>query len=120
MFDGKMEVFKRKASLLAGGHVTQMPGVITYSSMITRETVCIAFTMAALDDINVTAADVLNSYVMTLNRENIRSALGQEIGDNACKSAIIIRVLYEPTSAGVPFKAYLAQFMHELEPYRLW
>ena len=76
-----------------------------------RETVCIALTMAVLHDLEVKAADVLNAYVMAPNHEKIWSVLGPEFGDDACKSAVIVRALYGLKSAGVSFRAYLAQYM---------
>ena len=42
VFDIKMEDFWRKACLVVGGHMTQLPDNVTYSSVVTRETVCIA------------------------------------------------------------------------------
>ena len=91
VFDIKMEDFKRKAQLVVGGHMTNIPGTITYSYVVTRETVCIALTMAALHDLVVKAADVLNAYVMAPNHEKIWTVLGPEFGDNAGESAVIIR-----------------------------
>ena len=37
--------------------------VITYSSVVTRETVCIALIMAGFHDLEVKAADALNAYL---------------------------------------------------------
>ena len=71
VFDIKMEDFHRKACLMEGGHMTHRPDTITYSSVVTRETVCISLTMAVLHDLNVKAADVLNAYVMTPNHKMI-------------------------------------------------
>ena len=48
--DGK---FTRKARLVAGGHTTNTPASLTYSSVVAQDTVCIAFVIAALNDINV-------------------------------------------------------------------
>ena len=48
VFGIEIEDFGRIACLLVEGHVTQMPDVIIYSSMATREAVYIAITMAAL------------------------------------------------------------------------
>ena len=53
VFDIKMEYFKRKAYVLVGGHATHMLKAITYSSMVTRETICIALPMAMLHDVEV-------------------------------------------------------------------
>ena len=49
---------------------------ITYSSVVNRETVCIALTMVALHDLEIKAADVLNAYVMAPNCEKIWTVLG--------------------------------------------
>ena len=46
-----MEDFHRKVCLEARGHMTHILDTITYSSVVTRETVCIALTMEALHDI---------------------------------------------------------------------
>ena len=50
-FDIKMQDFYTKVYLVEGGHENHIPDVITYSSVVTRETVCIALTMAALHDL---------------------------------------------------------------------
>ena len=64
---------------------------ITYSCVVSRETVCIALTVAALHDLEVKSADVLNAYMMVCNREKIWTILGPKFGDNAGKFAIIVR-----------------------------
>ena len=86
----------------------------TYFSVVMRETVCIALNMAALHDLEVKAADVLNTYVMAPKREKIQTVLGPEFGDNTGKSAMIVRALYGFKNAGALFRAHLAQCMQEL------
>ena len=46
VFDIKMVDFGRKARLVAGGHVTDTPAAMTYASVVSRETVHIALTIA--------------------------------------------------------------------------
>ena len=58
-----MEDFRRKAQLVAGGHMPETPKCMTYSSFVGRETVRIALTIAALNDLQVKAGDVMNAYV---------------------------------------------------------
>ena len=89
--DIEMEDLHRKAHLVAGGHKAHTLDAITYSSVITRDTVCIALTMAGLHDLEVEAVDVLNVDVMAPNHEKIWMVLGPEFGDDAGKSAIIVR-----------------------------
>ena len=58
VWDVKMEDFRRKARLVAGGHMTTAPAAVTYASVVTRETVRIALTLAALNDLQVKCGDV--------------------------------------------------------------
>ena len=58
LFDVKMDDFKTKACLVAGGHVTHMPDMITYSNIVTRQTIGIALTIAMLHDLGVNTTDV--------------------------------------------------------------
>ena len=53
IFDVKLDGFVRKARLVAGGHQTESPAVLTYASVVSRETVRIALTIAALNDLEV-------------------------------------------------------------------
>ena len=89
-----MKDFSRKACLVTGDHRTHTSDVVTYSSVVMRDIVHIALTMAALHDLVVKAADILSAYMMAFNREKIWTVLGPEFGDNTCKSVIIIRALY--------------------------
>ena len=64
IFDINLDGFRRKARLVAGGHQTEPPAsVLTYASVVSRETVRIAFTIAALNDLQVKASDVQNAYL---------------------------------------------------------
>ena len=51
IFDMKMEEFRCKARLVAGGHRTKAPVTITYANVVSRETVRIALLMAALNNL---------------------------------------------------------------------
>ena len=53
IYDVKMEGFKRKARLVAGGHMTTNPSAVTYASVVSRKSVRIALTLAALNDSEV-------------------------------------------------------------------
>ena len=59
-----------------------------------EKTVFIVLTMAALHDLEVKAADLLNAYVMAPSHEKIWAVLGPEFGDDAGKSALIVRALH--------------------------
>ena len=71
MFNIEMKDFQRKALLVAGSHMIHTLGTITYSDVVTRETVCIALTMVVLHGLEVKTADVLNASVLAPNQEKI-------------------------------------------------
>ena len=76
IFDIKMEDFHHKARLVAGGHATKAPATLTYASVMSRETVCIALLLAVLNDIDIWAADVLNAYITAPCHGKIWTTLG--------------------------------------------
>jgi hypothetical protein len=50
IFDIKIKDFQQKAHMVAGGHMIGAPMIMTYASGVSCETVCIALTIAALND----------------------------------------------------------------------
>ncbi len=60
IFDDKMD-FTRKARLEAGGHWTGPPISMIYSSVVSRDSVRIAFLVAAINNLDVMAADIANA-----------------------------------------------------------
>ena len=46
---------------VAGGHTTDPPATLTYSSVVSRDSVRIAFLKAALNDLNILSADIGNA-----------------------------------------------------------
>ena len=58
IFDIKVEDFRSKAILVTGGHVTKPPATITYESVVSRETVHVALTVADSNDLQVRTVDI--------------------------------------------------------------
>ena len=103
IFDVKMEDFRQKARLVAGGHLTKAPATITYASVMSRETVRLALTFASLNDLEVKVGNVRNAYITTPVKEKVWTVLGPEFGHDAGKSAIMVHALYVFKSAGAAF-----------------
>ena len=61
--------FTRKARFVAGGHVTDPPTSITYSSIVARDSVRLAFLIAALNDLDILSADIGNAYLNAYTKE---------------------------------------------------
>jgi hypothetical protein len=53
IFDVKMEYLRLKARFVAGGHTTDTPHAMTYASVVSRESVRVALTLDALNDLDV-------------------------------------------------------------------
>ena len=79
IFDVKMD-FTRKARFVANGSTTETPVGICYSSVVSRDSVRIAFLVAALNDLDVFACDIGNAYLNAKCREKIWFEAGVECG----------------------------------------
>ena len=112
IFEIKMENnFRRKARLLAGGHQTEPPAVLTYASVVSRESIRIALTLAALNDLEVKQSNVANVFLCSPCEEKIWTTLGPEFGPDAGKKAVIVQALYGLKSAGVSYGRHIADCM---------
>ena len=59
IFDVKLgENFRRKARYVADGHKTDPPSSVTYSSVVSRESVRIYLTIGALNGLDIFTADI--------------------------------------------------------------
>jgi hypothetical protein len=114
IFDVKMEDFRHKARFVAGGHTTDTPRVMTYASVVSRESVKIALTLEALNNLDVTMGNIENAYLTAPITEKVWTVLGPEFDEDAGKRALIARALYGLRSAGSVFRNHLASCMDHL------
>jgi len=115
IFDIKMDGdFTRKARFVAGGHTTEAPASATYSSVVSRESVRIAFMIAALNDLEIFAADVENAYLNAPCREKIWTRAGKEFGSNEGWIMNIVRALYGLKTSGAAWRATFAEKFMEM------
>ena len=99
---------------MAGGHKTEAPATMTYASIISRETVHLALTIAALNNLEVKVGDVLNAYIVAPIMEKVWTTLGPEFGEDQGKNALIVRDLYGLKSMGAAFCMHLASCMRQM------
>jgi len=115
IFDVKLgEGFRRKCRMVGGGHKVDTPAHLTYATVVSRETVRIALTIAALHDLEVKASDIQNAYLTAPCAEKIWTTLGPEFGPDAGKKALVVRALYGLPSAGQSFTHHLASCMKHM------
>jgi len=116
VWDVKMD-FTRKARWVLDGHKT--PNITThstYAGVVSRESVRIALTYAALNDLDVCAADIRNAYLQAPSSQKNYIICGPEFGlENVGKVALIHRALYGGKTAGRDFRNHLRACMHHLQ-----
>ena len=79
---------------MAGGHTTEAPSKVTYSSVVSRNSVGLAFTIAALKDVDVMSCDLKNAYLNAMCCENILFEGRTERGEDKGKVLIVVTALY--------------------------
>jgi hypothetical protein len=101
--------------MVAGGHMVDAPSFLTYASVVSRETVRIALTIAALHDLDVEAADVENAYLTAPTTEKVWTVCGPEFGPDQGKKALIVRALYGPKGSGASYRNHISDCMRHLQ-----
>jgi Reverse transcriptase (RNA-dependent DNA polymerase). len=114
IFDVKMD-FTRKARLVFGGHRTSDPEGSTYAGVVSRESVRIAFTYAALMGLDIMSADIQNAYLSAPCSQKYYTVCGPEFGSELQgQKALIVRALYGGKSSGKDFRDHLRDCMEHL------
>ena len=86
------------------GHRTQDPEFSNYAGVVSRESIKILLTHAALHGTPVMTAGIRNAYLQAPTSENHYIICGPEFGlENAGKRALITRALYGGKCAGRDF-----------------
>jgi hypothetical protein len=99
VFDVKLgENFHRKGRYCADGHKTKTPASVTYSTVVSRDSVQIILSIAALNELEVLGAGVQNAFLTAPCKEKVWLVAGAEFGGEQRKH------LLTPIPCG---KAYL-------------
>ena len=115
VFDVKLgENFRRKARLVAGGHTTNVPASICYSSVVSRESVRLSLLVAALNDVDILSCDIQNAYLTVPCKEKIYCRAGSEFSSKAGKIMIVKMALYGLKSSSAAFRSKLAGVICDL------
>ena len=113
VFDVKMD-FTRKARWVKDGHRTPDPEESTYAGVVSRESIRIMLLHAALNGIDILAADIRNAYLQAPSSEKHFIICGPEFGEeNVGKRALIVRALYGGKISGADFWHHLRSCMED-------
>lgn len=113
IFDVKFDL-TRKARYVAGGHLTEAPTSMTYASVVSRESVRILFTIAALNGLDVKMCDIGNAYLNAETRERVYFVAGSEWGQQEGETVIIVRALYGLKTSGAEWKRHFADTLRHV------
>jgi hypothetical protein len=115
IFDVKLgKNFLRKAWYFVGGHTTRTPSTLTYSSVVSKDSVRIALTAAALNDLDILACDIEGACLTAKCRERIYVKAGPEFGSEQDSIMIVKMALYGLKSSGAAFCSKLAGVLDDL------
>ena len=109
IFDIKMAGLVCKARLVGGSLTTDTPSSIIYSSFVSHDSIQIAFLIAALNDLDIMAADIENAYLNAPCREKIWTVAGLEFSTDCGAIFLVTRALYGLKLAGAAWRAFFAQ-----------
>ena len=107
--------FTRRARWILNRHKT--PDLIgsTYAGVVSSESVHIALTYAALNDLDVFAANIRNAYLQAPSSQKDYIMCGPEFGvENIGRTALIHHALYSRKAAGRDFRNHLRSCMEFL------
>jgi hypothetical protein len=115
VFDIKLDL-TRKARFVAGGHWTDPDPTLSYSTVVTRESVRIAFLIAALNEIEIKSIDIGNAYLNAPAREKVYTTAGPEFGpDKIGKPVLIVRALYGLKTSGAAWHSQLNETLRAMD-----
>ena len=90
VFDIKMD-FTRKACFVVGGHTTIAPSLMTYSSVMSCNSVrLLVFLIVVLNDIDIMSCDLKNAYLNAPCQEKIWYVGGLKCGEDQGKVCVIV------------------------------
>ena len=94
--------------------MTEAPASLTYSSVVARDSVKIAFLYAALNDLDLSACDIGNAYLNAGCREKIWFTAGPECGTELRGTVcVLIRALYGLKSSGAAWRNMFSTFIQK-------
>ena len=110
------ENFRIKARFLAYGYKTKTTAVITYSPVVSRESVRIALTIAALNYLDVLACDIQNAYLTADCRVQLWVLAGPNFGSEAGNKILVRKALYILKRSGIVFSSNGGVFVNTARP----
>ena len=100
--------------MVAGRHMTEAPVSLTYSSVVSRDSVRIALTIADLNGLKVLACAIHNAFLTENCGDKCYTRAGPELGSDRGKLMLITSALNGLKTSSASFRSYLAETLYEL------
>jgi Reverse transcriptase (RNA-dependent DNA polymerase) len=82
---------------------------------VSRESVCIGLLIAALNDLDVLAANIQGAYLNAPCGEKVYTICGPEFGKDEGRIGVITKALYGLKTSGFQWHVHLAETLHDMK-----
>ena len=114
IYDVKMDI-TRKARFVMDGHLCPDPIDLNFAGVVSRDSVRIVFTYAALNELDICAADIKSAYLQAPTSEKRFIRCGTEFPlEMQGRIALIKRALYGGKTAGSDYWKHMRTCMEHL------
>ena len=113
VYDVKHDL-RRKARLVADGHLTQVPVDSVYSSVVSLRGLRITIFLAELNNLDLWCTDIGNAYLEAKTDEKIYIVAGNEFGKREGHTLLIHKALYGLRSSGARWWERFSEVLLEM------
>ena len=106
---------RRKARLVAGGHLTDTPIDSVYSSVVSLRGIRILAFISQLNEEKLWATDIGNAYLESLTKEKVYIIAGPEFGDREGHTLVVIKALYGLKSSGLRWSERFSDVLRDMK-----
>ena len=113
VFDVKQDL-RRRARLVAGGHMTDPIKESSYSGVVSLRSLRICIFLGELNGLKTGSADVSSAYLEAYTQEKVVFTAGEEFGELQGHTLIIVKALYGLRSSGKRFNERISDTLRDI------
>lgn len=113
IFDVKQDL-RRRARLVAGGHMTDPIKESSYSGVVSLRSFRICIFLGELNGLNIGSADISSAYLEAYTQEKVVFTAGEEFGELKGHTLIIVKALYGLRSSGKRFNERISDTLRQI------
>ena len=114
IFEVKQEDLRRKARLVAGGHVVDSSMYESYSSVVQTMTLRLLQTVAVNENLKIITGDIGNAFIHANTNEKIWTRAGPEFGEKRGAKIIFKKALYGLSTSARQWNLTLGDAISEM------